>query len=43
MHPSHEMLKPETFFPVAKDATLGRAAQLACLGTTTRLYVANAT
>ena len=30
-HSSQEMLEPEAFFPVAKDATLVRAAQLAVL------------
>ena len=30
-HSSKEMLEPEAFFPVAKDATLVRAAQLAVL------------
>ena len=30
-HSNQEMLEPEAFFPVAKDATLVRAAQLAVL------------
>ena len=30
-HSSQEMLEPDAFFPVAKDATLVRAAQLAVL------------